>query len=382
MQVIIDVGFTEMTVADVAKVAGVSTALVHYHLVEGRSHHRRRAGRLRRRQGASQLDGHQAGFGRAPPRPRLCGSLPSDPSDGSWLLWIETWGEAPAAVVAGGDGGAHRSRDRSDPPAVQRAPRLASSSAPTRRLPRRGCRRSGRSRHPADTVRRRPVARRVRRRVPRRHLPRARAVAPSTTDCSRSRSDHRPRHPERRAGAAAALSAGAVWSFGTVLARVADGSNAFQYLIWRSLGIIAVVEAWALATGRPQSTLRAFTSGRRVMAANVALLLASIGFVCAVKTTSPANAAFLGATAPLFGVVVARVFLGERIAVAHIHCDGGRARGTGDHGGRRHQCRGRRQGHRRRPRGARLGRRPRSTPRSCARHLNATGRRSCRATGR
>ena len=28
---IIEVGFTEMTVADVAKVAGVSTALVHYH---------------------------------------------------------------------------------------------------------------------------------------------------------------------------------------------------------------------------------------------------------------------------------------------------------------------------------------------------------------
>jgi drug/metabolite transporter (DMT)-like permease len=120
-----------------------------------------------------------------------------------------------------------------------------------------------------------------------------------------------------RSGALApllALSAGAVWSFGTVLARVADRSNAFQYLIWRSLGIIAVVEAWALITGRPQSTMLAFTSGRRMMAANVALLLASIGFVYAVKTTSPANAAFLGATAPLFGVVVARVFLGERIA--------------------------------------------------------------------
>ena len=111
-----------------------------------------------------------------------------------------------------------------------------------------------------------------------------------------------------------ALSAGAVWSFGTILARIADGANAFQYLIWRSLGIIAVVEAWALVSGRPQSTLRAFTSGRRMMAANMALLLASIGFVYAVKTTTPANAAFLGATAPLFGVVVARVFLGERIA--------------------------------------------------------------------
>jgi drug/metabolite transporter (DMT)-like permease len=37
--------------------------------------------------------------------------------------------------------------------------------------------------------------------------------------------------------------------------------------------------------------------------------------VYAVKTTSAANAAFLGSTAPLFGVVVARVFLGERISI-------------------------------------------------------------------
>ena len=110
-----------------------------------------------------------------------------------------------------------------------------------------------------------------------------------------------------------ALSAGAVWSFGTVLARVADRSDAFQYLMWRSIGIIVVVEAWALLTGRPQSTLRAFTSGRRMLAANLALLLASIGFIYAVKTTTPANAAFLGSTAPLFGVIVARLFLGERI---------------------------------------------------------------------
>ena len=45
----------------------------------------------------------------------------------------------------------------------------------------------------------------------------------------------------------------------------------------------------------------------------MALLLASIGFIYAVKTTSPATAAFLGSTTPLFGVVVARLFLGERI---------------------------------------------------------------------
>jgi drug/metabolite transporter (DMT)-like permease len=125
------------------------------------------------------------------------------------------------------------------------------------------------------------------------------------------KSDHS--HPSGGLAPLIALSAGAVWSFGTVLARVADESDAFQYLMWRSVGIIVVIEAWALLAGRPQSTLRAFTSGRRMIAANIALLLASIGFIYAVKTTTPANAAFIGSTAPLFGVVVARLFLGERI---------------------------------------------------------------------
>lgn len=94
VQVIIDVGFTEMTVADVAKVAGVSTALVHYHF-------------------SSKVDLITAAVGVACDEDRelrdsiadgpgsavhrldrvLCGSLPPDPTDGSWLLWIETWGE-------------------------------------------------------------------------------------------------------------------------------------------------------------------------------------------------------------------------------------------------------------------------------------------------
>jgi drug/metabolite transporter (DMT)-like permease len=110
-----------------------------------------------------------------------------------------------------------------------------------------------------------------------------------------------------------ALSAGAVWSFGAVTARLADGSDAFQYLVWRSIGIIVVIEGWAFVTRRPHRTIQAYTSGRRMIVANLALLLASIGFVYAVKTTTAANAAFLGATTPLFGVAMARLFLGERI---------------------------------------------------------------------
>lgn len=116
-------------------------------------------------------------------------------------------------------------------------------------------------------------------------------------------------------GSLLALTAGAIWSFGGVTARLADSSDAFQYLVWRSIGIVVVIEAMAFLQGRPHRTIEAFTSGRRMMAANLALLLASIGFVYAVKTTSAANAAFLGSTTPLFGVAAARLFLGERLNV-------------------------------------------------------------------
>lgn len=114
-------------------------------------------------------------------------------------------------------------------------------------------------------------------------------------------------------GSVMALGAGAVWSFGAITARLADGTDAFQYLIWRSLGIIVVVEVWTLVTRQPRRTIVAFRSGRRMMAANLALLVASIGFVYAVKSTSLADAAFLGSTSPLFGVVLGRWFLGERL---------------------------------------------------------------------
>ncbi len=115
-----------------------------------------------------------------------------------------------------------------------------------------------------------------------------------------------------------ALSAGAVWSFGAITARLAVGSDAFQYLAWRSIGIIVVIEGWRFATRQRSQTLAAYTSGRRMLLANVSLLVASIGFVYAVKTTSAANAAFLGSTTPLFGVAAARVFLGERLNVRTV----------------------------------------------------------------
>ena len=56
-----------------------------------------------------------------------------------------------------------------------------------------------------------------------------------------------------------AVGAGIVWSFGAIASRLADQSDAFQYMIWRSIGIITVVEI--MATIRP---LKPFPTIHRV----------------------------------------------------------------------------------------------------------------------
>lgn len=94
VRVIIDIGFTDMTVADVAKAAGVSNALVHYHftskpeLIEAALQVASVDDIGFRNEIVSAAGSPTARLDRV-----LCGSLPTDPSDGSWLLWIETWGE-------------------------------------------------------------------------------------------------------------------------------------------------------------------------------------------------------------------------------------------------------------------------------------------------
>ena len=110
-----------------------------------------------------------------------------------------------------------------------------------------------------------------------------------------------------------ALGAGAVWSLGGITAKVADGADPFQYLVWRSVAVIVVVEALSFLQLKPAPTLTAYRSGRTMIIANVMLFIASLGFVYAVKTTSPANAAFLGSTVPIFGALLAWVILRERL---------------------------------------------------------------------
>ncbi|MGH9271985.1 MAG: DMT family transporter [Ilumatobacteraceae bacterium] len=116
----------------------------------------------------------------------------------------------------------------------------------------------------------------------------------------------------------AALASGVVWSFGAVTARLADDADAFQYLIWRSIAILLVVEVLARTRRQPSATVRALRSDRTMLLACASLLLASIAFVYAVKTTTPANAAFLSSITPLVAVLLARVVLREPLTPVTI----------------------------------------------------------------
>lgn len=114
-----------------------------------------------------------------------------------------------------------------------------------------------------------------------------------------------------------AIGSGVVWSFGAILKRLSEDIDAFQYLIWRSVGIIVVIEIIALLQRNPLPTIRAWRSGRWMMLANFGLFVASLAFVYAVDTTTAANAAFLGSLTPLVAVVFTR-FLGERLSRSTI----------------------------------------------------------------
>jgi AcrR family transcriptional regulator len=94
VQVIIDVGFTQMTVADVARRAGVSTALVHYHFAS-KAALITAALKVASDEDKQLRDSVANGPGSALARldEVVCGTLPASKDDASWLLWIETWGE-------------------------------------------------------------------------------------------------------------------------------------------------------------------------------------------------------------------------------------------------------------------------------------------------
>lgn len=110
-----------------------------------------------------------------------------------------------------------------------------------------------------------------------------------------------------------AFGAGVIWSLGALTTRLSTDTDAWQYLVWRSIAILVVMEILTRIRGRRSALLEAYTSGWLMIVACLSLLLASLAFIYALKNTSAANAAFLASTTPLMAVILARVFLGERL---------------------------------------------------------------------
>jgi drug/metabolite transporter, DME family len=114
--------------------------------------------------------------------------------------------------------------------------------------------------------------------------------------------------------------AGLVWSLGAVTARLAKHTDAWQYLVWRSIGVLIVMEVMTLAKRQKPLMPQAYRTGRMMQMATFGLLLASLSYVYALKNTTAANAAFLSSLTPLVAAVLGRVVLKERLSRVTIGC--------------------------------------------------------------
>ncbi len=112
-----------------------------------------------------------------------------------------------------------------------------------------------------------------------------------------------------------ALGAGIVWSFGGLFVRLTDDANtsAWQYLVWRSVGVIAVVEIGSAIKGHRSRLITAYRSGWVMIVGCLSLMLASVSYVYAVKNTTAINAALFASMTPLVTAVIAWLVLRERM---------------------------------------------------------------------
>ncbi len=112
---------------------------------------------------------------------------------------------------------------------------------------------------------------------------------------------------------ALALLAGTLWSFGGLTVRAAPDSDAWQYLVWRSIGVVLALELFSVLRGRGFLFNRFISGGPLGFAAALCLVVSAVSFIYAVKATTVANAIFLASITPLVSMILARLILGERL---------------------------------------------------------------------
>jgi len=114
------------------------------------------------------------------------------------------------------------------------------------------------------------------------------------------------------------LAAGLCWSFTGVFIRLAPHLDSWQFLVYRGLGVAVAFALLARSKGRGAMLADFLALGPLGIVATVALSLAAIGFIVALKLTSVANALFLSSCSPLLSAILGFLILGERLDLRQI----------------------------------------------------------------
>ncbi len=115
------------------------------------------------------------------------------------------------------------------------------------------------------------------------------------------------------AGALFVLAGGLCWSFTGVFIRLAPHLDAWQFLLFRGLGVAVAFALLARSRGGGATLAGFLALGPLGVVATFALSVAALGFIVALKLTSVANALFLSSCAPLLSAILGFLILGERL---------------------------------------------------------------------
>ena len=114
-------------------------------------------------------------------------------------------------------------------------------------------------------------------------------------------------------GSLLVLAAGLFWSFTGVLVRSAPLSDGWQYLGWRSVGAALFFWAYSRASGRGAPIRNFVRLGWLGWLATVAIFMASLSYIFALKTTTVAATLFLSSCSPLLTGLMAWAVLREKL---------------------------------------------------------------------
>lgn len=114
-------------------------------------------------------------------------------------------------------------------------------------------------------------------------------------------------------GSLLVLAAGMFWSFTGVLVRSAPVSDGWQYLGWRSVGAALFFWVYSRWRGRGSPVRNFLKLGPLGWFATVAIFLASLSYIFALKSTTVAATLFLSSCSPLLTGLMAWAVLRERL---------------------------------------------------------------------